>query len=581
MGDIFDEIISGKKPGSGKGDIFDQIASSTNWDGGRGSIPKRGVMDEVKNFSQNFINTINPLPLVTSPVETIKGMYDAHATNARQAVEAWKRGDKGRAAQEGMSAIPLVGPLAEGVTDQIRSGDYSGAVGTLTGIALGPQAVKRAPAVARATAQATRAGAANVGNRMVAKHLDKYARAVDAGENARDTVVPRMIDEGIVANKKGSTAIEQRLTGAGEKLATAVMEHGGTMFSGEELIRDVQAGKGKYMAPDSGVVVSDGAASLFDQLSAKLAEAAARGRGKVSAADAAKLRHEWDAVADSKGAYADDGLSLPPESKAPIYRAAADALRNRLAGIDDIGVAAADESYLLGARGLIENAPRKPLFETGDKVALAYSAVAGSMGRPTLAALAAAPVAVRAGVKWLHNPSHQTASAVRGYKFGQMLGGKAPQGPSQPWFSLPAEEFAPQPNVAPKFGDTPPSGSFAAAETGPAVQLSNAEWHPSSQPSSAASAYDPKLFGVLDDRAGAKAYLKQMMQNDTPDGPVPPRGPMGAGDTPGAVPPDALTDVFRLYESGRIPHEQFMNWLNSAGEVVRQQFLSYLKVPTR
>lgn len=178
-----------------------------------------------ERFGKSFLGAINPIPAIkavfTDPAGVARNLVDTRK-QFRSAGEAFARAipggnvepsvmeDQSRlsSAAEGVgrsvAAIPVLGPMVEGVaTDlasKVKSGDLAGAAGTVTGLVGGPKLVSKVAAPVRSLAPLLRASA----ERGYGKIFDQAADAA-----AVERVVPELIDRR-VRTKNPSGDLAQR-----------------------------------------------------------------------------------------------------------------------------------------------------------------------------------------------------------------------------------------------------------------------------------------------------------------------------------------------------------------------------------
>lgn len=165
-----------------------------------------------------------------SPLERLA---EPQVQAGERAIEEAKHGDPMKAAGLGLAAItPGVGPMAAGVGEkvgeQVGTGDYSGAAGTLltnAALAEGPRIVKAAPGVLREAPGA-------IGN--MARAARDYAAGVNARIQAPDKVINTPVGPGELtplqryraAREMGANLDRAQATGAsGPKVAKGLTEH--------------------------------------------------------------------------------------------------------------------------------------------------------------------------------------------------------------------------------------------------------------------------------------------------------------------------------------------------------------------
>lgn len=117
----------------------------------------------VGRFARGAWDMVNPIAMVEGvasavrhPIDTAAGIVGAQVDQGRKALEAAREGRYSEAAGYGAAALlPVVGPVAAGIGEEIGRGDVAGGLGKAAGL-LGPMVAAR-PAAAAAQKGATRA----------------------------------------------------------------------------------------------------------------------------------------------------------------------------------------------------------------------------------------------------------------------------------------------------------------------------------------------------------------------------------------------------------------------------------------
>lgn len=213
MPDVFDRIV-GTDAKNGRGDVFDRVSA-------RGEQVVKDWMDGGSNplirGAKGFLSYINPLPLaeelIRNPMSGQLGgggvadrLVDTRG-QFRSAAEAFARAIPGgnvepsvmdprsrmdhavEGAYKAVAAIPVVGPIADAMTQDlsstVKSGDLAGATGKVAGAVLGPKVLKEAARPLKALAPALQAGAES-----------RYAKIFDKATDAQkvERVVPELIN---------------------------------------------------------------------------------------------------------------------------------------------------------------------------------------------------------------------------------------------------------------------------------------------------------------------------------------------------------------------------------------------------
>jgi hypothetical protein len=137
----------------------------------------------------NFGRMVNPINLaegaveaIASPIQTVKNVWGQMGDQATKAREAFGEGRYSEAVGHGLaSSVPIIGPAAAGVGEQIAEGDVAGGLGAAAGLA-----AVSSPSAISATAR----GARNI---VPAGARERMASALDRG--AADRVTSVMVPE--------------------------------------------------------------------------------------------------------------------------------------------------------------------------------------------------------------------------------------------------------------------------------------------------------------------------------------------------------------------------------------------------
>lgn len=193
---IRDAIIASLPPGLNEGDVrrqFDaRMAQAIGeaeqlpegaWGGPEGSSTWR--------FVKGAAESLNPVTMATGlyqavrhPIQTATDIGKASIDQGKQAYDAYQQGDYSRMVGHGLGIIPVIGPAAANVGEELRTaletdGDIAGALGRATGLVVtaGPGATKQA---VKSTARVPVAVGSKIasrvpGARRLASHMDEIA----------------------------------------------------------------------------------------------------------------------------------------------------------------------------------------------------------------------------------------------------------------------------------------------------------------------------------------------------------------------------------------------------------------------
>lgn len=371
-----------------------RTGATGGWDAPK---PKPSAREQIVSGVKNAAQALNPLPLVEAamqPVKTAKHLLDTRdqfkgaATAFAKAipggtVEPSVMEENGRmnALTEGVyksiAAIPVVGPIADGITQAIsgdlESENYGGAVGTAVGAAVAPKVIGKG----------TNALAQKIAPHLRSSATKQYAnifspRAKDAAVVERAT--PEMIKRGIkikdpkvdladLAETQGKAAARQKAN-----VLAANVAQGATVDAG-----NISAGIAKKKAPlvtQSGPVspAAATAAKLYDDLdNVVLRESgipmqtvgaghaqrtvpatALQGGETLPVGVAEQLRRSWDSTARDTFNNPAATATANPE----VYKASANAIRAELNQLPGMRGANKEVGFWKDVERLADHAPQ-------------------------------------------------------------------------------------------------------------------------------------------------------------------------------------------------------------------------------
>lgn len=124
-------------------DPFAAYATSSEDDASEGAVdPTPPTGSAIGRYFSNAWDQLNPVTLVEGaaqavahPIETAKALVGAQVAQGKQAMDLARQGRYTEAlGHAGAAALPLLGPAAARVGEQIGSGDVAGGLGSLTGL---------------------------------------------------------------------------------------------------------------------------------------------------------------------------------------------------------------------------------------------------------------------------------------------------------------------------------------------------------------------------------------------------------------------------------------------------------------
>ena len=169
-------------------------------------------------FVKNLLQSFDPRPIaqaIMSPVQTVQGMAQEHGRLGGEAMDAFNEGDYLQAAGYGASAaVPLLGPAAAAVGEQMGSGDVAGGLGAAVGTVGGALIPGGAAKFARAKLPAGLSGAAK---RQYTQALSPTKTVM---KEKADRVVPQLLERRVGGSRERLSRVAQsRSREALEKLA--------------------------------------------------------------------------------------------------------------------------------------------------------------------------------------------------------------------------------------------------------------------------------------------------------------------------------------------------------------------------
>jgi hypothetical protein len=201
-----------------------------------------------RRFLSNAGQMLNPVTAikgighaVANPIETAGAIYNAQADQLSQAKAAFGEGRYSEAAGHGMAGVvPIIGPAAANVGEQIGSGDVAGGLGATTGLLTGTAV---AGPVVRGVGQVARPAFQATGRRLYQSALKPTkANLKDVrpapGMTPQQTLLQTGLNEGIPVTAGGAKKVENlidsldaevkarvaKISASGEKVDPALVE---------------------------------------------------------------------------------------------------------------------------------------------------------------------------------------------------------------------------------------------------------------------------------------------------------------------------------------------------------------------
>jgi hypothetical protein len=380
--DFYDSMKGGKKDDDPILSFYDGLTKKGSGTTGKWDA-QPSAMDQVKSGAKNLLQAFNPAPLVNAiahPVETAKGLLDTRpqftkAANAfAKAIPGGKvepsvmeESPRSNALMEGVynsvAAIPVVGPMAHGITQAIASdvnqGDYGGAAGTALGTVLAPKVMgKGANAFAERIAPHLRSSAQS----QYAKIFSN--RAKDAAVLERAT--PEMIKRGITfkdpkADLADLALVEGKKAAANKANVLAAHEAQGATIPVPPVVQRLDLQRARLNNSTGPVSpAADRASRLYDDLSGRIQTEAVVGpngptQGQaLGIGPAEKFRKQWaQSARDTHNNPAATVMESPE-----VYKAAANAIRAEINQLPGMKGANREVGFWRDVERLSEHAPQ-------------------------------------------------------------------------------------------------------------------------------------------------------------------------------------------------------------------------------
>lgn len=350
-------------------DLKYQAPASQN--GYTGSQPAMGASEPQGSAADRFLSNagemLNPVTMATGvynsfrhPIDTATGILNQANDQRLKAHEAQDRGDYGEMAARSLAAaIPIVGPMAAQVGEQIGSGDVAGGLGKATGIAALYAAPKllgeKAPNPVKADAL-RRQAESTVAEKVLAPANPKYKAAAAK-------VAPELLKRGIQGDRIALQQWAEDLIGESKgKIDQVIDSYPDTAkLSTKPVLKSLDEGLQKLTYDTTaGTEVNPALKPIYDKLRQQHAFVSRLG-DEMSFADMRRLRQQMDSVAEEAGAFAaksgDTNLSAAGQAALDT----ANALRRQIASErPELAVPNADMNLALTVRDILDPTKGRP-----------------------------------------------------------------------------------------------------------------------------------------------------------------------------------------------------------------------------
>ena len=446
MPDIFDQVTTG--------DVFDDVGAKgpkelfrLRQEAIRRRLTAAGGVPTSKNSKIDVKATGMP-SVAEAGVAALKGALalvpgimpeDPNTAAASMAMEVGRRAGKAmvdfpndpvrRTAQAALPMVPVLGgAIADAAQPSLvatnRQPTKAERLDAVSGVVtLGAAAAPRSTVGGKPVGVAAREGVQSMGTRLRQSAREGYRASFRPKSDViADKTIPRMMDERV----KPGDDLSARIEPAGAAVRDAIATKGDVPQDVRVVLVELERMKNEFRA-DNGAPINQRAITYIANEQKKLMSMAARnGRNAdTSTANLVKFRAFHDELAASGGAFEQSGL--PPAKAAALSKRIADATRDQINRVPEIGRANAEHAYLLNAQKLASEA-KKPT--TADMVGAAMD------GTRAAGAIAGGKVgsAVASGVRAVTRfPRVKANWNLAKDSVGAALGGRYPEGQSAPF----------------------------------------------------------------------------------------------------------------------------------------------------
>lgn len=299
-------------------------------------------------FLSNAGAMLNPLTAIQGlyqavrhPLDTATAIGQAQLGQGRQAIDAAKQGRYSEMAGHGLAALlPLVGPAAAAVGEQIGSGDIAGGLGAGTGLL----ATIEAPAAVRAARKAAAPALEAIGGKLAASADADVTTALNPTRHRTkaktERIAPDVRKRGITGDiEEVKTLAKDQRKAVGENIDLELMKRANVPVEVQSvkdaLLREEATTHNLVKQPDGTtkkVVHNPRKQAQIDKVKAILNEYG----DSMTTEQAVALRQTWDDVVARAGGYDEKagnqfGVTLDDATEAGVKRPIARALRKELA----------------------------------------------------------------------------------------------------------------------------------------------------------------------------------------------------------------------------------------------------------
>ncbi|HEY6991151.1 MAG TPA: hypothetical protein VH369_22330 [Bryobacteraceae bacterium] len=254
----------------------------------------------------------------------------AQIEQARQSAQSARQGDYSEAFGHGLAAVlPLAGPAAAKVGEQIGSGDVAGGLGAATGL-VAPFAAK--PVIGAAGKLVPSGAGAKVAEVLNASAEKNWAKAINPTTKANKAIVQDVVAPGLVQRKVVATSLDDLKSGAlanmekyGQQIDDFIDAHGSEGMPSKPILDSIDALRSDKSRAGVTPSVNKPYVQTLDDLRKDVEDLAAAHGGTLTLEDVRWLRQQYDVPAAAKNAFA-----LPPAEGSKI--AAITDVTNRIRG---------------------------------------------------------------------------------------------------------------------------------------------------------------------------------------------------------------------------------------------------------
>lgn len=386
--ELADKLVALKLPAHVSADLWDLKASQPPMPASDAPAEPQG--SAVQRFGAGLMQTANPVAIAEGlyntfrhPIDTATGIYDASAEQVRKGTDELQAGNYGQAAARYAAAMPIIGPQAAAIGEQIGSGDYAGGAGALVGMAI-PYGVSKV--------MGAKAGNVSKVDRLEREAIDQASRQALAPANPRyrlqaPKVAEALLQRGVQGDRIALQQYADNLIGdAAVKIDQAWdalpedfrsptkpilqridAELADMEFSGKPKLTQVETGvvdpQGKPVMRTKSVPTREVNPVMADRHAelSRLRQFIADRGDELTKDDVRQLRQQFDDASVERGALSKSSGDAKVSDSGKASLSAANALRQQIAqDVPELAPANADMHLGLTLRDILDPAKGRP-----------------------------------------------------------------------------------------------------------------------------------------------------------------------------------------------------------------------------